>query len=142
MCCGDTPASWHTHHAPYQNEWKSLQTTRPELSFGHAVALPAAADVIPVDLPRPDDKPPAKDKPVKVFILSGQSNALGFGRIEGATPLYSRVFLSADPSVKPCKLPVDNAALLPLKIYRLRMQWREKVRHRGSQGRYHGGIPR
>ena len=32
-------------------------------------------------LPDPDTKPAAMDKPVKVFILLGQSNMLGFGRI-------------------------------------------------------------
>ena len=32
-------------------------------------------------LPDPDGKPAAADKPVKVFILLGQSNMLGFGRV-------------------------------------------------------------
>jgi hypothetical protein len=32
------------------------------------VALPLTAEVIPVDLPLPDDKAPAKDKPVKGFL--------------------------------------------------------------------------
>lgn len=31
-------------------------------------------------LPDPDGKPAAQDKRVKVFILLGQSNMLGFGR--------------------------------------------------------------
>jgi len=35
------------------------------------------------DLPRPDDKPADMSKPVKVFILMGQSNMLGFGKIAG-----------------------------------------------------------
>ncbi|MDV6030535.1 MAG: sialate O-acetylesterase [Phycisphaera sp. RhM] len=35
-----------------------------------------------VQLPDPDGKPAAADKPVKVFILLGQSNMLGFGRID------------------------------------------------------------
>ena len=30
-------------------------------------------------LPKPDDKPGAADKPVKVFILMGQSNMVGMG---------------------------------------------------------------
>lgn len=51
---------------------------------GGAAALPAA-EKINTDpkqqLPDPDDKPAAVDKPVKVFILLGQSNMLGFGRI-------------------------------------------------------------
>jgi len=36
-------------------------------------------------LPDPDTKPPATDRPVKVFILMGQSNMLGFGRINPET---------------------------------------------------------
>jgi hypothetical protein len=36
------------------------------------------------DLPDPDGKPADMTKPVKVFILMGQSNMLGFGKIAGA----------------------------------------------------------
>jgi len=81
------------------------------------MAVPLAAAVIPIDLPAPDDKPVAKDMPVKVFILSGQSNMLGFGKIEGSNPMYDSVFLSADPSVKPGKMPVGNSALMPHGIF-------------------------
>ena len=84
-----------------------------------SVTLPLAAEVIPADLPAPDDKPTAKDKPVKVFILSGQSNMLGFGKVEGSNAMYSSVFLSADPSVTASKIPVENSALMPLKLITL-----------------------
>ena len=43
--------------------------------------LPAAAKEVPGKLPDPDGKPAALSKPVKVFILMGQSNMLGFGRV-------------------------------------------------------------
>jgi len=46
-----------------------------------ALALPAAAADVPDPLPDPDGKPADMSKPVKVFILLGQSNMLGFGRI-------------------------------------------------------------
>ena len=49
-------------------------------------ALPVAAGIIPVDLPPPDAKPLAKDKPVKIYIQSGQSNSLGFGAVKAAGP--------------------------------------------------------
>ena len=75
-------------------------------------AVPVTAQVIPADLPPPDAKPPAKDKPVKVYILSGQSNMVGFGAIKPATPQYLKIFLSADPTAKPAALPVGKAALL------------------------------
>lgn len=40
-----------------------------------------AQSVVCEELPDPDGKPAAQDKPVKVFILLGQSNMLGFGRM-------------------------------------------------------------
>ena len=82
------------------------------LSFSAAMAA-----TIPVDLPRPDGKAPAKDKPVKVYILSGQSNMVGFGRVGGSAPVYPGIYLSADPSVMPCKMPVGSSALLPHRVY-------------------------
>jgi hypothetical protein len=79
--------------------------------------LQAAAQVIPVDLPPPDTKPPAKDKPVKVYILSGQSNMVGFGAIKPAAPQYVRIYLSADPSAKPVLLPFGNIAFFQHGMY-------------------------
>jgi alpha-galactosidase len=78
--------------------------------------LPAAAAVIPVDLPPPDAKPPA-NKPVKVYIQSGQSNSLGFGAVKPGAPMYSNIFLSADPSVQAAALPVGKAALMKHGVY-------------------------
>ena len=45
------------------------------------LALPATAAAPPDRLPDPDGKPADLSKPVKVFILLGQSNMLGFGRV-------------------------------------------------------------
>ena len=81
-------------------------------------ALPLSAAVLPVDLPKPDPADTGvKNKPVKVYIQSGQSNSLGFGRIEGAAPFYSKVFLSADPSVTEGTLPGENTAILRFGIF-------------------------
>ncbi len=48
-------------------------------------SIASAAEKINTDpkqrLPDPDAKPAAIDKPVKVFILLGQSNMLGFGKV-------------------------------------------------------------
>ncbi len=41
----------------------------------------AGAAELPKELPDPDGKPADMTKPVKVFILMGQSNMLGFGRV-------------------------------------------------------------
>jgi hypothetical protein len=76
-------------------------------------ALPANANVIPVELPPPDAKPAATDKPVKVYILSGQSNMVGFGAVKPAPPQYARLFFSADPTAKPVAFPLGGTALLP-----------------------------
>jgi len=46
------------------------------------LALPAAAE-IPTQLPDSDDKLADQTKPVKVFIMLGQSNMLGFGHVMG-----------------------------------------------------------
>jgi alpha-galactosidase len=45
------------------------------------LALPAADKTNPVQLSRPDGKPADMTKPVKVFILLGQSNMLGMGDV-------------------------------------------------------------
>ena len=61
----------------------ALASLLAALLMGAAVV--PAADKINTDpkqqLPDPDAKPAAAGKPVKVFILLGQSNMLGFGRI-------------------------------------------------------------
>lgn len=80
-------------------------------------AFPAAAQVIPVDLPPADAKPPATDKPVKIYIQSGQSNSLGFGAVNPGAPQYAKIFLSADPTAQPVALPVANSALLKFGVH-------------------------
>lgn len=80
-------------------------------------ALPAVAQVIPVDLPPAEAKPPATDKPVKIYIQSGQSNSLGFGAVNPAAPQYSKIFLSADPTAQPALLSVGNSAVLKFGVH-------------------------
>ena len=43
----------------------------------------ASAAPVAAQLPDPDGKPADMSKPVQVFILMGQSNMLGFGKIKG-----------------------------------------------------------
>jgi len=47
------------------------------------MSLPVAVAEVPEVLPDPDGEPADMKKPVKVFILLGQSNMLGFGKIAG-----------------------------------------------------------
>ena len=52
-------------------------------------ALPAVAADAPKQLADPDGKPADMSKPVQVYILMGQSNMLGFGKIGAADKLGS-----------------------------------------------------
>ena len=47
------------------------------------LALPAFAATVPDQLPDPDGKPADMSKPVQVYILLGQSNMVGAGKITG-----------------------------------------------------------
>jgi len=62
------------------------------------LVLPAAAKEIPAQLPDPDGKAPDTTKPVKVYILAGQSNMVGMGNISGARCRYTGIYLTADPA--------------------------------------------
>lgn len=81
------------------------------------LVAPLAAAVLPAELPAPSTEAPAIDKPVKVYILSGQSNCLGFGRVSGAGPIYQRVFLSADPTARDCQMPVKGTAMMKMGVF-------------------------
>ena len=73
--------------------------------------LPAMAADVPAVLPQPDATPPSNGK-VKVYMLAGQSNMVGFGYLQGSRPTYPSLFLSADPGVKVGRMPVGPSALL------------------------------
>ncbi|MDP7276908.1 MAG: sialate O-acetylesterase [Planctomycetaceae bacterium] len=62
-------------------------------------ALPASAADVPAQIPDPDGKPGDTSKPVKVYILAGQSNMVGMGDLRGARNVYTGVYLSSDPAV-------------------------------------------
>lgn len=66
------------------------------------------ATPLPLALPRPDCKPGATDKPVKVYVLAGQSNMVGMGDITGAQPEFPRIYLGTDPAIIPGIMPVGT----------------------------------
>lgn len=76
-----------------------------------AFACAATATPIPLDLPRPDGKPGNLEKPIKVYLLSGQSNMVGMGDLRGARPEFPSVFLSTDPAIIPGVMPIGGSAL-------------------------------
>lgn len=63
---------------------------------------------VPLDLSRPDGQPGDGRKPVKVYILAGQSNMVGMGDLTGARPQYARMYYSADPAIMPGATPVGR----------------------------------
>jgi alpha-galactosidase len=71
-----------------------------------SLTLPSTAKEIPLNLPKNDGKPGDAKKPVKVYILAGQSNMVGMGNIRGARPPHPIVYLSADPAVIPGATPI------------------------------------
>ncbi|MCK4276007.1 MAG: hypothetical protein KAX78_05805, partial [Phycisphaerae bacterium] len=60
------------------------------------LVLQSAAKDIPAQLPDPDGKPGDATKPVKVYILAGQSNMVGMGNLSGARCRYTGIYLTAD----------------------------------------------
>jgi hypothetical protein len=63
------------------------------------LTLPAVAADVPGQLPDPDGKSGDATKPVKVYILAGQSNMVGMGNLSGAKNVYTGVYFSSDPAV-------------------------------------------
>jgi len=53
---------------------------------------------VPATLPDPDGKPGDVTKPVKVYILAGQSNMVGMGDLGGAKNMFTSEYLSSDPA--------------------------------------------
>ncbi len=81
----------------------------------------AAATPVPANLPRPDGKPGDAAKPVKVYILAGQSNMVGMGNLSGARNPYTGVYLTSDPAAPKGPLQiwrVGNYKMAPLTLYR------------------------
>lgn len=95
-----------------------------------------AADV-PAVLPQPDSTPPSDGK-VKVYILAGQSNMVGFGYLQGSRPVYPSIYLSADPNIKVGRMPVGPSALLKHGVY----QSAEKDAPAGAQVAIYSGAYR
>ena len=80
------------------------------------VGIPAMTAEVPATLPQPDTTPPSNGK-VKVYILAGQSNMVGFGYLQGSRPVYPSIYLSADPNIKIGRMPVGPSALLKHGVY-------------------------
>lgn len=71
---------------------------------------------LPAVLPRYESTKPS-DGRVKVYILAGQSNMVGFGYLQDAPPVYPNLYLSADPKIKVGRMPVGPAGLLRHQVF-------------------------
>jgi hypothetical protein len=58
-------------------------TVAPEAAAAPQGSSTAKAKAVPEDMPDPDGEPADMSKPVQVFILMGQSNMVGFGKVAG-----------------------------------------------------------
>ncbi len=79
-----------------------------------------AAEEIPAQLPDPDGASGNAAKPVKVYILAGQSNMVGMGNLSGAKNVYTGVYLSSNPAVRngPFQIyRVGNYKVTTLNVY-------------------------
>jgi alpha-galactosidase len=75
----------------------------PDANDARTVAAATAGSPVPARLPDPDNAPPDRTGPVKVYILSGQSNMVGMGDISGGTSRWGSQFLRPVVSVYPGK---------------------------------------
>ena len=68
-----------------------------------------------------EQQSPDTTKPVKVYILAGQSNMVGMGEISGARCRYTGIYLTPDPAAPKGPLViyrVGSYKIAPLYIYR------------------------
>jgi alpha-galactosidase len=69
---------------------------RSSLAMAVLAFLPAAS-VFPAEIPDPAGQNPDTTKPIKVYILAGQSNMLEMGNVSGGNSRHSGFYQSADP---------------------------------------------
>ncbi len=85
------------------------------------LAAPLLAADVPARLPDPNGDSGDATKPVKVYILAGQSNMVGMGNLSGAKNVYTGVYLSSDPAIAegPFQIyRVGNYKVSKLGVYR------------------------
>ncbi|MDE0569224.1 MAG: hypothetical protein OSB44_00990 [Verrucomicrobiales bacterium] len=100
-----------------------------------SIAFKSQAKEIPFPLPNHDGLPGDSSKPVKVYILAGQSNMVGMGNLSGAKNIYDGVFLSSDPNVPDSPLQifkVGNYKTSPLAVFNSEGQTVTKQISRGQ----------
>ncbi|MHC4202246.1 MAG: sialate O-acetylesterase [Planctomycetota bacterium] len=108
------------------------------------LALPAAARGIPAELPDPDGKPADMTKPVQVYILMGQSNMVGAGKVSRmASAVKERgkyPYLVDDAGNWTVRKDVRNVRVMSSGTGRMREFYNEwmTIEGKGSIGPEHG----
>ncbi len=77
----------------------------------------ASAKDVPAVLPAPDGKTGDASKPVKVYILAGQSNMVGMGEISGGNSRHSLFFTAAEGDAGGVVVSVYAGAYSPTADY-------------------------
>jgi len=88
------------------------------MAMGASSGWPAQG--VPAILPDPDGRPGDATKPVKVYILAGQSNMVGMGELSGAKNMFDAIYLTADPAVPKGPMQiwrVGNYKIASLTVY-------------------------
>lgn len=87
------------------------------LGIAAGAAVAAAADMTD-GRTAPDAAPPAKERPVQVYLLSGQSNMVGMGEIGPQGMTRFDTFVSAEPKAEPgCVVSTYRGAYDPAVDY-------------------------
>ena len=86
-----------------------------------ALAAGAAVKEIPAQLPAADNKAPDTSKPVKVYLMMGQSNMVGMGELNGGGIRWGSEFIDPVVSVYEGKYDpkADYDKLTPIKTQKL-----------------------
>ncbi|MFK7789632.1 MAG: sialate O-acetylesterase [Phycisphaeraceae bacterium] len=96
-----------------------LHSIRYAMTLLALCATSALAADVPATLPIHDKKPGDATKPVKVYILAGQSNMVGMGEIKGAKNKYNALYLTNNPDAPMGPMAVwkvGNYKVLPLTV--------------------------
>ncbi|HIK83075.1 MAG TPA: hypothetical protein EYF93_09280, partial [Planctomycetes bacterium] len=104
--------------------------------------LNVAAMDIPTQLPDPDGKAPDNTKPVKVYILAGQSNMVGMGTISGAKCRYTGIYLTGDPAAPRGVMGVYRAGTYKIDGHAVYLSADPKAGHGATASIYNGAYDR
>ena len=91
-----------------------IRTLMCAIIAGIMAPVALAATPVPEHIPAPDNKAPAENKPVKVYILSGQSNMVGMGEIGPQGMSRYNTYVSPEKGAKEgCTVSVYNGEYDP-----------------------------